>query len=145
MTRHPLRAILVLPLAVLALAGLATGCSDDDPVDPPVETDLSGTYELASLTQAGTTIGPPLATGTLVLTQTTYAIDLTVPNPDDPFGPGINTLDNGTYSTDGNTWTQESSNTGLQGVGTFSLQGGALTVDVTTAGLEVLTVWNLTN
>ena len=143
MTRRSLRAL--LPLAVLAL-GLTAACSSDDDngTDPPDQTDLSGTYELVSLTQAGSTVAPPIATGTLVLTQTTYSIDLTVPNPDDPFGPGINTLDNGTYSTDGSDWTQESSTTGLQGVGTFTLQGNTLTVNVTTVGIEVLTVWNKT-
>jgi len=143
MTRSPIRVL--LPLAMLAFTGLTAACGDDDPVSPPVETDLSGTYELVSLTQAGVTIGPPVATGTLVATQTTYSIDLTVPDPDNPMGPGVNTVDSGTYSTNGDGWTQESSNTGLQGVGTFSLQGGTLTVDVTTAGIEVLTVWSSTD
>jgi len=144
MTRRSLRAL--LPVAIVTLAGLTTACSDDEqPTNLPEPTDLSGTYELVSLTQGGITIGPAQgATGALVLTQTTYSIDLTVPNPDDPFGPGINTVDNGTYSTDGSNWTQESSTTGLQGVGTFTLQGNTLTVNVTTVGIEVLTVWNKT-
>jgi hypothetical protein len=145
MRRRPLRAL--LPLAIVALVGLTGSCSSDDDngTNPPAETDLSGTYELVSFTQGGTTLGPPLATGTLVATQTTYSITITHPDPADPFGPPLTTIDEGTYSTDGNNWTQESSNTGLQGVGTFSLQGATLTVDVTTAGIEVLTVWNRTN
>ncbi len=129
-------------MSVLAVALIGMACSDDDSPNEPPGTDLSGTYELVSLTQGGNTIGPPLATGTLVLTQTTYSIDLNVPNPDDPFGPPVNTVDSGTYSTSGSNWTQESSETGLQGVGTFTLQGGTLTVNVTTAGLEVLTIWS---
>ena len=144
MRQRLLRAL--LPVAILMFAGLSTACSSDDPVDPPVETDLSGNYELVTLTQAGTTIGPPIATGTLVLTATRYSIDLLVPDPTDPFGPPLNTVDSGTYATDGDTWTQESDNAGgFQGVGTFSLAGATLTVDVTTAGVQVLTVWNNTD
>lgn len=89
---------------------------------PPPPPTLPGVFQLVSLTQGGNTIGPPLATGTLVLTQTTYSIDLNVPDPNDPFGPPVNTVDSGTYSTSGSNWTQESSETGLQGVGTFTLQ-----------------------
>ena len=59
-----------------------------------------------------------------------------------PAGP-VTTEDTGTYETDGNTWTQESDNAGgFQGVGTFSLVGDILTVDVTTAGVQVLSVWD---
>jgi len=141
MRRRPLRTL--IPVSMLVFAGLSTACSDDEqPTNLPEPTDLSGTYELVTLTQAGTpTIGPPIATGTLVLTQTTYVIDLTTP---DQTGTPVNTVDNGTYSTDGDNWTQESSTTGLQGVGTFTLQGNTLTVNVTTVGIEVLTVWNKT-
>ncbi|MEE8573152.1 MAG: hypothetical protein V3T20_07795 [Gemmatimonadota bacterium] len=141
MRRRPLRTL--IPVTMLVFAGLTAACSDDEqPTNLPEPTDLSGTYELVTLTQAGTpTIGPPIATGTLVLTQTSYVIDLTTP---DQTGTPVNTVDNGTYSTDGNTWTQESSTTGLQGVGTFTLQGNTLTVNVTTVGIEVLTVWNKT-
>jgi len=107
---------------------------------------LSGTYELVSLTQGGVTLGPPIATGTLALTQTNYSISITHPNPDNPAGPPLTTVDNGTYSTDGSVWTQESANAGgFQSVGTFSLQGGTLTIDVTTAGVQVLTVWSRTS
>ena len=126
---------------MLVFAGLSTACSSDDPVDPPVETDLSGAYVLDSVTQGGVTLGPAEgATGTLTLTETRYTLSITVPSLTGP----ITTEDTGTYQTDGDTWTQESDNAGgFQGVGTFTLVGGTLTVDVTTAGVQVLSVWSL--
>lgn len=138
MTRSPLRAL--LPVAMLAMAGLSAGCGSDDPVDPPVETDLTGDYVMVSVTQGGVTLGPAQgATGTLNLTETRYTLSVTVPGPAGP----VTTEDTGTYETDGNTWTQESDNAGgFQGVGTFSLVGDILTVDVTTAGVQVVSVWD---
>jgi len=141
MRRRSLRAL--LPLAIVALVGLAGACGgdDDDPAGP-VETDLSGDYVLVSVTQGGITVGPAEgATGTLAVTQTRYTLSVTVPSPTGP----ITTEDTGTYATDGDTWTQESDNAGgFQGVGTFSLVGTTLTIDVTTAGVQVLSVWDLT-
>jgi hypothetical protein len=127
---------------MLAIAALSAGCGSDDPADPPVQTDLSGDYVLVSVTQGGVTLGPAEgATGTLALTGTRYTISITVPSSGGP----IITEDTGTYETDGNTWTQVSDNAGgFQGVGTFTLVGGTLTVDVTTAGVQVLSVWELT-
>ena len=142
MRRRSLRAL--LPLAIVALVGIAGACGgDDDDPTGPVETDLSGDYVLVSVTQGGITVGPAEgATGTLAVTQTRYTLSVTVPSPTGP----ITTEDTGTYQTDGNTWTQESDNAGgFQGVGTFSLVGNTLTIDVTTAGVQVLSVWNLTN
>jgi len=141
MRRRPLRAL--LPLAFVALVGIAGACGgDDDEGTGPVETDLSGDYLLVSVTQGGVTLGPAQgATGTLVVTQTRYTLSVTVPGPTGP----ITTEDTGTYQTDGNTWTQESDNAGgFQGVGTFSLVGDILTIDVTTAGVQVLSVWDQT-
>jgi len=127
----------------VALVGMTGACSSDD-ADPtnPIETDLSGDYVMVSVTQGGVTLGPAQgATGTLVLTATRYTLSVTVPGPTGP----VTTEDTGTYETEGNTWTQESDNAGgFQGVGTFSLVGGVLTVDVTTAGVQVLSVWDQT-
>ena len=139
MRLRPLRAL--LPLAVVALVGMAGACGgDDDEGTGPVETDLSGDYVMISVTQGGVTLGPDQgATGTLILTETRYTLSVTVPGPTGP----TTTEDTGTYETDGNTWTQESDNAaGFQGVGTFSLVGDILTVDVTTAGVQVLSVWD---
>ena len=141
MRRSPLRAL--LPLAVVALVGIAGACGGDDEAPAgPVETDLSGDYLLVSITQGGVTIGPAQgATGTLVTTETRYTLSVTVPSATGP----ITTEDTGTYQTDGNSWTQESDNAGgFQGVGTFSLVGDNLTIDVTTAGVQVVSVWNRT-
>ena len=141
MRRRPLRAL--LPLAVVALVGMAGACGgDDDEGMGPVQTDLSGDYLMVSVTQGGVTLGPAEgATGTLVVTQTRYTLSVTVPGPTGP----ITTEDTGTYQTDGNTWTQESDNAGgFQGVGTFLLAGDFLTIDVTTAGVRVLSVWERT-
>ena len=141
MRRRPLRAL--LPLAVAALVGMAGACGgDDDEGMGPVQTDLSGDYLMVSVTQGGVTLGPAQgATGTLVVTQTRYTLSVTVPGQNGP----MTTEDTGTYETDGNTWTQESDNAaGFQGVGTFSLVGDILTIDVTTAGVQVLSVWEQT-
>jgi hypothetical protein len=142
MRLRPLRGL--LPLAIVALVGIAGACGgDDDEPTGPVETDLSGDYVMVSVTQAGVTVGPDQgATGTLAVTQTRYTLSATLPGPEGP----ITTEDTGTYQTDGNTWTQESDNAGgFQGVGTFSLVGATLTIDVTTAGVQVVSVWNLTD
>lgn len=140
--RRPLHSL--LPLAIAALVGIAGACGGDDEGNPtnPIETDLSGDYVMVSVTQGGVTLGPAQgATGTLVLTETRYTLSVTVPGPTGP----VTTEDTGTYETEGNTWTQESDNAGgFQGVGTFSLVGGVLTVDVTTAGVQVLSVWDQT-
>jgi len=142
MRRRSLRALTVL--AIVAFGGLTTACSNDDEgTDPPPTTDLSGAYELVSVTQGGITLTPAEgATGTLTLTATTYVLSVTVPSQAGP----ITTEDSGTYQTSGNNWTQESDNAGgFQGVGTFTLVGGTLTVDVTTAGVQVVSVWSNTN
>jgi hypothetical protein len=139
--RSPLRAF--LPLAVVALVGFAAACGgDDDDGTGPVETDLSGDYLLVTVTQGGVTLGPAQgASGTLMVTETRYTLSVTIPGPAGP----ITTEDTGTYETDGDTWTQESDNAGgFQGVGTFSLVGDVLTIDVTTAGVQVISVWERT-
>ena len=135
------RVPLIMSVLALALSGVA--CSDDDTPNEPPATDLSGTYELVSLTQGGVTLTPAEgATGTLTLTATTYVLSVTVPSQAGP----VTTEDSGTYQTSGNNWTQESDNAaGFQGVGTFTLVGGTLTVDVTTAGVQVVSVWSSTN
>ncbi len=136
---------MLLPLAVVACVGLAAGCGDDDGnggTDPPPPVDLSGTYVLGSLTQGGQPCPVPIPChGTMTLTQTRYDVDLTVPDPVTQLP--VQTLDSGEYSIDGNNWTQQSDGQLPASIGTFTFQGGTLTVMVTSP-LEVTTVWNKT-
>ncbi len=125
-------------LGGLALAVvLLVGCSGGDSTGPAPSTDFSGTYTLQSLTAAGLTIVPPLASGTLTLTATNYTFDVTVTVPGQPT---IHMQDTGTYSFSGASWTQNSSATG-QTVGTYSKQGSTLTFNMTQQGQATTTVW----
>jgi len=125
-------------LAVVGLLSLSA-CGDDDPAGPE-ELDLSGTYELVSLTfQGQPALVPPIATGTINLTKTEYDIDILIDLPP-PQGETIE--DVGTYSIDGTSWSQESSLTGMQSVGTVSLVNGRLEVNATTLGQTTITVWD---
>ena len=141
-----------LPALLVALLAMTAGCSDDDGnggTNPPPDTDLSGTYTLVSVQQGGPDAlecGPSLGcTGTLTLTATRYTLDLTTPDPDNPFADPITIEDTGTYTTSGNEWTQTSDGNLPQSVGTYTLQGNTLTVAATSAGILVTSVWNKTS
>lgn len=123
-------------LALSLAAALAlTGACGDDGTGPSV--DLSGSYQLQSVTFPGQQpLTPPAAEGTLVLTQTTYNVNITIAG-----NPPQQVSDQGTYSTSGSTWTQESSVNGSQAVGNFTLSGNQLTVNTTLQGLPVVSVW----
>jgi len=121
-------------LAALALAS----CKSNDSTGPEGGANLAGTYSLVSLTFEGQpTVGPPLATGSLTLTDTAYSIsiDITVPGAEQQI------TDAGTYTVSGSSWSQSSSTLNIQSVGTYTLADGTLTVDVTTAGQQVTTIW----
>ncbi len=125
-------------LGGLALSALLlAACSGGDATGPS-NTDFSGTYSLQSLTAAGLTIVPPLATGTLTLTTTTYTFDVTVSGI--PNQQPIHMQDAGTYTFSGSSWTQNSNTTG-QTVGTYSQQGSTLTFNMTQQGQATTTVW----
>ena len=138
------------PLLVM-LSALAA-CGGEDPVEPEPERppDLTGSYTLESLSAiitGGRTVTPPEVSGSFSVQQASVAgpeasgttmISVTLP---DGRG-GTTTLDDqGTYVNrlDG-TWEQ----TGvlLQGLGTYTLRGDVLTVEVTEPALNVsTTVW----
>ncbi len=119
----------------------AFGCgSDDDPVDPqPMgPPDISGTYSLQSLTGAitgGITIGPPIAQGTLMLTQTsvdgdtamgTSALSIMVPDQEG----GVTTIeDAGTYTMEVDGAWEQTGNIWV-GLGTATLVGNVFTITV---------------
>lgn len=134
MRKHSFPALAGLTL----LAVVLVGCGGSS-TSPPSSTDLSGNYNLTSLKQSGFTFAPPIATGTLVLTRTNYTLHLIVAVPSQP---ADTVQDAGTYTTSGSQWTQTSSQPGgTQSVGTFTLQNNVLTVNVTTQGQAVTTVW----
>ncbi len=142
---------LLSPLALLALLA----CGGEDPVDPEPETppDLTGSYTLESMSAivtGGRTLTPPDVSGSFSVRQTsvtgaeatgTTTISVTLP---DGLGGTTTLEDQGTYVNrlDG-TW--EQSGVLLQGLGTYSLQGDLLTVDVIEPAINAaVTVWRRT-
>ena len=139
-----------LPLLTALL--VLKACGGEDPVEPAPEAppDLTGTYTLESLSAivtGGQTLTPPDVSGSFSVRQTsvtgpeasgTTMISVTLP---DGLG-GTETLeDQGTYVNrlDG-TW--EQAGVLLQGLGTYTIQSGILTVDVSEPALNVsTTVW----
>jgi hypothetical protein len=116
-------------LAVGAAVAL-TACSDT--TQPPLTTDLSGSYNLQSIAIASVT--EPNSNGTLQLTTSGYDLALTVNGQIQP-------EDVGTYGIGSpNTWTQSSTTTGIVSFGTFSSTGSTLTVTLTSPQSIVL-VW----
>ncbi len=134
---------LIRPVLLAVVTALPLfACSDDDPAGPE-EPDLSGTYELVSITfQGQPELSPPIATGTFTLTQSGYQVTLTI---DLPAPQGQDIQDQGTYSTNNNAWTQESTTTGNQSVGTYTLVGTRFEVIATTLGIASTTVWTKTS
>ncbi|WP_419861357.1 hypothetical protein [Candidatus Palauibacter sp.] len=133
----------------LVITTLVAGCGGDDtmePEPPAVEPppNLSGTYDLQSVTQSGLTLGAPPAMGTFVVSQTsssgdtasgTMSYNVSIPDF------GIMLADEGTYTirTDGS-WQQNG--TEVQALGTYTLAGNVLTVMVTEPAVAVsTTVW----
>ena len=140
----------LFPLLATLLALAA--CGGDDPVEPEPERppDLTGSYTLVSLSAiitGGQTLTPPAVTGTFTAQQTsatggeasgTTMFSLILPDgmggttPIDDQGTYVNRLDG--------TW--EQAGLVLQGIGTYTLQNGILTVEVTEPALNVsTTVW----
>lgn len=126
--------LLILPLVV----GVVGSCDgDDDPgVTAPTPADLAGTYDLASIEfPPNPAVEPPIATGTLRLTERTYEVTINVQGQE-PIE------DNGTFqiSEDG-TWSQSSAVTKVQSTGTFTFDGNQLSVEVIQPA-PVNTVWD---
>ena len=145
---------LFVPIVVIAVAAGCGGGDDMVDPDPPASEgppDLSGTYNLVSLTgviSRGATVGPPIAVGTFMLSQNpsqgdtatgTMSLDGTFTNP--LTGEVTAIMDSGTFTVrmDGS-WGQ----TGRAGPasGTYTLAGNVLTVMVTEPAAAVsTTVW----
>jgi hypothetical protein len=117
-------------LAAFAASALLA-CSDDDETGP--STDLSGSYTLQSFQQGDNPVlVPPVATGTLVLTETNYDVTINVGGQ-----PVVN--DEGTYTTNGNQFSQ--SGTLGQATGTFTQNGNTFSTDLTAGGIRIRSTW----
>lgn len=147
------KALFPLLLTVLVVAACGGG---EDPVEPEPERppDLTGTYTMQSLSSpiltGGDVLTPPVVSGTFVAQQTavtgleatgTVTVSVTIPD-----GQGGTTTigDEGPYTNrlDG-TW--EQGGVLLQGIGTYTVRGNTLTVDVSEPALSVsTTVWQKT-
>jgi len=118
-------------LFVALVAGALLACGGNNDETGP-STDLSGTYALVSFQQDNNPVlTPPTATGTLVLTATTYNVAISV--------AGQQLVDQGTYTTNGNSFSQ--SGTLGQATGTFTKNGNTFSTDLTTAGGRVRSTW----
>jgi len=127
--RSHVLAALIVPFMV------ACGSSSTGPNQGLTAAELAGTYDLVSITfQGSPPLSPPAATGTLTLTLTDYKVTLSLP-------PDAQEVDSGTYTVSGNQWTQSSSVQPVQSVGTAALSHDTLSVNVTTAGMQVSNVW----
>jgi len=126
-------------VAGLAVALIFAGCGgNDDGGTGPGSTDLSGTYSLTSFQQPpNPAFAPPIVTGTITLTATRYTTTINLP----PGSPTPVIQDAGTYTTSGNAITQTSDGAFGQSTGTFTLQNGVLTTDLTSIAGRVLTTW----
>jgi hypothetical protein len=127
----------VLFLLSSAMAALALGCGSDN-TSPSNPAPPAGTYTMTSFQNPpDPAITPPIATGTLVLTATTYAVTINVQGQ-----PEVQ--DEGTYTISGSNWNQVSAtNPGVQSTGTFTYNEatGVLTVDVTAFTVRTITGW----
>jgi hypothetical protein len=74
------RKSVILGVFALVSSGTLVGCGDDG--SGPDRLDLSGRYDLVSLTIHGQgTFAPPVATGTFILTESTYDLDVEIALP----------------------------------------------------------------
>lgn len=142
---RPHRAILSV-LAALAIVFFAAAC-EEKPVEPDeTPPDLTGSYTLVSLTQAGQTGTPPTVTGTFNVRQTkvegqeasgTMEMKVTI-NLSEP--PAVIEDEGGYKNRYDGTWEQ----TGqvIQSKGTYTFAGDTLTVVVTEPAIAAsTTVW----
>lgn len=126
----------VFALVLLAVAAMVAGCGSDSTAPNGSTAALVGTYDLVSLTLQGQpTLTPPTATGVLTLSDSTYLLTITIPPPTGQL------VDSGTYSVSGSNWSQTSNVQQEQAVGTYTFSNGTLSVNVSTFGMQLASVW----
>lgn len=123
--------------ALLAVSASVAACSDYDGAGPT--TSLAGTYALLSFQQnEAPAIAPPVATGNLVLTATTYELTVVLNVP----GVPVQTVnDRGSYQLSGKEITQVSAVASIETSGTWSLEDGVLKIDLSGGGTRIRTSW----
>ena len=121
-------------LAVSTLAVTAAACSSSTSNKGLTPQQMQGSYVLTSIAAPSPVLHPPAATGTLALTLTNYTLVLTIT------GSGTQ-YDGGTYTIDGNNFTENSDSTGFNYSGTATLVNDSLNVLVLTAGGNITTTW----
>lgn len=137
MTRHIFgrRSAALAPCLLLLAASLAAACGSDNSTNPS-STSLAGSYTLKSFTEGGTDLSQA-ATGTAVLTATTYKVNITFLGN---VAPAI--IDSGTYTaTSEGTFSESSLVSGTQATGTYTLNNGLWSVNVTSEGVAIVQTW----
>lgn len=136
----------VLPIIALSLAVLVTGaCGDDDSTGNQLSNaQVAGDWTLMSFQVVPQpALAPPLATGTLRLTDTRYDIVI-IRNTTGV--PDTAVADSGSYTVSGSSWTQTSDDPGvppLTGSATLTEQNGneILQVNASAAGVDTHSFW----
>jgi hypothetical protein len=146
------RSLVRVVLGGIGAALMIAGCSSSTGSSGggPPAADISGTYNLVSLTQGGVA-APAGSTGTIILTQTstnhgTYSVNLTINTV-----PVTPIVDNGTYvqkvTAQGDSIYQSSSGALGQQVGTYAFKDNpgvgtdTLTVSVVAQSIPIVSVW----
>ena len=120
--------------AVAGLAGVAA-CGSSSPTGP-TNVSLAGNYTLTSFTEAGNDL-TSVATGTLVLTDSTYNVHLAFQGNVVP-----PVADSGTYTaTSTGSFSETSSVDGSQVTGTYTDANNMLTVNLTTVVGAITQTW----
>ena|SRR5690242_2660252 len=122
----------------LTMAAVAASCTMDiaEPNTKSAPPEFVGTYDLVSLSFSDEhPIMPPSVNGVLVLTPNTYKVTVHLQSPDST------ATDSGTYVVSGNHWTQISAGFPLRTEGTAAIQHDTLTVDLSTATVQLTNIW----
>jgi hypothetical protein len=120
---------------VVVIAGMATAAACSSTTGP-VNVSLAGTYTLHQFVLGGTDLSQA-SSGTLGLTDTAYAVHITVIGGQIP-----EIVDSGTYvATDSGSFSETSRLNGVQITGTYTLVNNLLTVSATQQGVPVTQAW----